>query len=83
MKLHRAVALALVGWYLMLPLVKDGKIRDLPVQFWSHVDSFDSANECRDAAYQLIEREKRRGDTDKITAAMTFECIASDDPRLK
>ena len=59
------------------------KFRDVPVQFWSHVDSFDSANECRDAAYQLLEREKQRGDKDKIAAALGFECIASDDPRLK
>jgi len=80
MKPRHAAALALVGWYLMLPLPKHP---DAPIAQWAHVDSFDSATECRDAAYHLIDRAKKNHDQAKLDTVMGFECIASDDPRLK
>lgn len=79
-KTRHAAALALVGWYLMLPLAAD---RYAPISEWAHVDSFDTATECRKAAYQNIERVKKKGDHAQIDRAMAFECISTDDPRLK
>ena len=78
--LRHTAALALVGWYLMLPLPKHP---DAPIARWAHVDSFDSATECRDAAYHLIDRAKKNHDQAKLDTVMGFECIATDDPRLK
>ena len=80
MKLRHAAALARVGWYLMLPLAKHP---DAPIDQWAHLDSFDSATECRDAAYHIIERAKKTNDQARLDIAMGFECIATDDHRLK
>jgi hypothetical protein len=84
-RVRNAAALALVGWYLMVPLIKDGQARDLPIAEWVHVDSFDTAKDCRDGAFQGAYRAARlHGKTsDEYKAAMSFECIATDDPRLK
>ena len=83
MNFRHAAALALVGWYLMVPPVRNGEIRNVPLPDWGHFDSFDTAKECRDAGYDLIERTEKQGDKDRIMSAKAFECIASDDPRLK
>jgi hypothetical protein len=49
MKPRHAAALALVGWYLMSPLV-DHKAEKLlyeaPLTYWEHEGSFDTAAEC-------------------------------------
>jgi hypothetical protein len=79
MKSH-AATLALVGWYLMLPIAPD---RYAPISEWAHVDSFDTAAECREEALQNIERVKKKGEKVEIDRAEAFECIATDDPRLK
>jgi hypothetical protein len=58
MKLRHAAALALVGWYLMVPpLHKSGVwTRFWYGQFadWNTVNSFDSAKECEDYRRQMI-----------------------------
>jgi len=49
MKLRHAAALALVGWYLMSPLIDydNGKVLvDAPLKFWTQEGSFDTAKEC-------------------------------------
>jgi hypothetical protein len=79
MKLRHAAALALVGWYLMVPPIRDGKVIDVPVSQWEHLDSFDSARECRVAGYKYQDRQK----AEKKPYPGAWECIASDDPRLK
>ncbi len=78
-KLRHAAALALVGWYLMVPPIQNGKAVDVPISEWSHLDSFDSARECRDAGYRYQDRQK--AENKPLPGA--WECIASDDPRLK
>jgi len=83
MKLRHAAALALAGWYLMLPPAKNGQIRDAPIELWAHIDSFDTADQCRDAAQEIMKRADSKGDQTRIAAAYAYECIASDDPRLK
>jgi hypothetical protein len=80
----RAVALALVGWYLMVPLSQGD-----PIPKWDHYGSFDSAAECTTARENAI----RAGVADATMmglsqaevkhALLLSECIASDDPRLK
>jgi hypothetical protein len=50
MNLRHAAALALVGWYLMSPLVdhSQGKILyEAPLAYWEIDESFDTAAECR------------------------------------
>jgi hypothetical protein len=49
MNLRHAAALALVGWYLMMPLMATPG-PDLGLKYWSNDGSFDTAAECR-AAY--------------------------------
>ena len=83
MNRRHAAALALVGWYLMVPLARDGQVLDRPLAQWIHLDSYDSATECRDNGYLFEEKRKKEGDPTKIASASAFECIASDDPRLK
>jgi hypothetical protein len=99
MKPHHATALALVGWYLMLPprvsdwptLVFD---TNAPLSKWQQGGSFDTAKECdedkkKDAGLALQLAEKMSGE-DKKKAMLSVmrmlsgpQCIASDDPRLK
>ena len=78
---RHAAALALVGWYLMVPFPD----HDAPLAHWPHNDSFDSAKECREAGVGLQERAAKNRSLTKaqIDARTMWECIASDDPRLK
>jgi hypothetical protein len=78
MKACPAIALALIGWYLMLlPTSPDADLSD-PTP-WSAVQlSFDTAKECEAAlAKATLPRGKAKGAEPKA-----FFCIASDDPRL-
>ena len=85
MNFRHAAALALVGWYLMVPLRENdnsAKLRvDVPLADWVYVDSFDTAKECRNEGVQ----EEKRYAKDNLEADEygAWECIASDDPRLK
>jgi hypothetical protein len=79
------VAIALTGWYLMVPARKGESIKtDLPVAKWTYLNSFDTARECRDAATE----HQRQAETDtpedkqRQIQANAWECIATDDPRL-
>jgi hypothetical protein len=86
MKLNQVAAFALMGWYLMIPQRQGSKIDiDVPIALWPHLDSFDSAAECRNAG---LDAQKRVADDPQSTPARRkqyamFECIATDDPRLK
>ena len=97
MNLRHAVALALVGWYLMTPplsgrpgayVVSDGAA----LSQW-HIDqSFDSAIECEQARIDHVASERyiaekaghpNPGEDVLVRDAMTSQCIATNDPRLK
>jgi hypothetical protein len=94
MKVRHAAALALVGWYLMVPpLIEiEGKRKpnlDAPISEWQQVDSFDSADACKQRLDDRL-REMRdstfSNPSDRPVAiwqSQLGECIASDDPRLK
>src|SRR5260370_20513328 len=50
MKLSRAAALALVGWYLMLPPMNEkGVFSDAPMSDWDQIESFENAAACEQA----------------------------------
>jgi hypothetical protein len=58
-----AAALALVGWYLIVPPIayKNGHIdpdqpHDYPLSKWRTVQAFDSANQCETQAHAVRER---------------------------
>jgi hypothetical protein len=97
MNLRHAGALALIGWYLMVPpLVGDPfwVDADAPISRWEIDSSYDIASDCEAAlsrairAKGLTESEIRRGVEPGSTAMLSFplgmaKCIATDDPRLK
>jgi len=70
MKLRHAAALALVGWYLMMPpSTSSGRIqKDAPLSRWYIFTTFETKKEC----------EKAR----QFSSGLSI-CVASDDPRLK
>jgi len=90
MTLRKAAALALVGWYLMMP--PWGKL-NAPLSEWVVYQSFDSAENCAAARKVLVDylaNYKGMAMT-LITQSggnLQFDgsvatCIATDDPRLK
>jgi hypothetical protein len=94
MKTRHAAALALVGWYLMVPPVvcEKGKCTtqlDAPFSQWHRSKrSADSESACeqarpkvRAAVDKAIENVSARAEFDKALASGL--CISSDDPRLK
>ncbi len=84
MKLRHTAALALVGWYLMLPpVVSRWPLREqsnAPLSRWAIMASFDSAEHCENAHANLDEEHKDRSDA---LVFLGVACIGTDDPRLK
>jgi len=87
-----AAALALVGWYLMLPPMLGGHTdTSAPLNSWRMIGSFDAAIECRKVLEDSIrEAEKALTDPHLLpftrTASLQFldaACVSTDDPRLK
>jgi hypothetical protein len=87
---RHAAALALVGWYLMMPPPPDRPNGPVDISAslsrWEIIDSFDGAEEC--SKYRFIIQGfmadpttgKKRDPTPRGAAAV---CISTDDPRLK
>jgi hypothetical protein len=99
MKLRHAAALAFIGWYLMIPprisdwpkLVYD---TNAPLNKWQQSGSFDTAKECEEGKKEVpklflqnidkLPAEERPKVTQGImTMLPAYQCIATDDPRLK
>jgi hypothetical protein len=88
MKVRHATALALVGWYLMIPPGQPGKKQltpdvNAPLSEWSIQSSFDTAAECTEAQQQLHKDISKSEDSATSTELLMATCIATDDPRLK
>jgi hypothetical protein len=92
MKPCHAVALALVGWCLMLPPVE--RVGTLllvtgtePLNLWSIEQTFSSENECHKALADLKQSHiySGRGNTEFEVDQQRQHaiCVATDDPRLK
>lgn len=86
MKLLHGAALALFGWYLMLPPPDT----TAPFANWKIEGSFDSAAQCKAALDSLIAQEAQyppdpNPDNEAVwrKALQDALCIATDDPRLK
>ena len=87
MRLRHAAALALVGWYLMIP-PKSGKDASGPydpkaeLNKWFVFGAYDFAHECEGAKF--LDREAHKSKSDPMNPALeSAQCIATDDPRLK
>jgi hypothetical protein len=92
MKPYHAAALALVGWYLMVPPQSCKRANvDASFSVWKIYDSYDTAAQCRAARNDLqklwgvdvltLSEVLKRSSADQ--AIKFAQCIASDDPRLK
>jgi hypothetical protein len=92
MKLPHAAALALVGWYLMVPPVRGapGEILEhAPLSQWDVDSQYSSKAECENSIpsdKDIQERVKQCTNGDcAINVALSGygRCIAANDPRLK
>ncbi len=89
MKLRHAAALALVGWYLMVPpLNADGTPNaHAPLSQWSMDGSYDTAKECTDRFHSDMNvaagLKRDLGGMNARLSVNDEQCIATDDPRLK
>jgi len=97
---RHASAVLLLGWYLMVPPVEDLPRKDpgdgggvpyrvkrgATLSAWEIANSFDSADECRNAKKELTASATHSSDRLSIANVMAKRealCIATDDPRLK
>jgi hypothetical protein len=86
MNLRHAAAIALVGWYLMMPPITSFDLH-APLSEWETIGRYDSANVC--SKWQRYERRlaqnylARNPDHPVATPFANGQCVASDDPRLK
>jgi hypothetical protein len=93
MNLRHATALALVGWYLMVPPIANTEAQWIteslvaPLSQWSSLQSFDTAKECEDEAAKVkrqVSTKNQGGPVPLIQRPFAFaQCVATDDPRLK
>lgn len=77
---RHAAALALLGWYLLIPPSgADKKLADTsaPFSWWNHNASYDTAKACEG---DLLEMRAKFSYARRWVEA---RCIASDDPRFK
>ena len=81
MKSRHAAALALVGWYLMMP--SGDHPTEAHISHWLKVQTFDSADECRSRRWAILSEASANKDDFRIGTARAMRCIASDDTRLK
>jgi hypothetical protein len=92
---RHVAALALVGWYLMVPppLLHGNPPVDLeaPLSKWRLFSMHESAAECekglvafyKSAKAELIANPADEGDRIQFYQLESSQCVASDDPRLK
>ena len=93
MKLCHPIALALMGWYLMLlPKTGPGQAGVLPPDWTAIQYSFDTAKECEQARAEAVvpPAPAKAGQAAQpllgkpvSESPQAFYCVASDDPRLK
>ena len=95
MKPRHAAALALVGWYLMVPPLTPGGgphevLFHAPLSKWEVGEGHDTKAGCEDSLRESIKNMDRDANACAVgsCAVMVVEyahghCMASDDPRLK
>jgi hypothetical protein len=92
MTLRHAVALGLMGWYLMVPPIErspNGRRAfnfNVPLSQWYRWNYYESARECWDVDRDLLERSRSVLRIDPLDAAanayLQAQCIPTDDPHL-
>jgi hypothetical protein len=93
MNLRHAGALALVGWYLMIPPTRGAPAEILyhaPLSRWEVSDQYDGKVECENSLKEIVKNAQHNSDQCTngdcaVTVAQLAggRCMASDDPRLK
>ncbi len=92
MKSCHAAALALVGWYLMIPPTSLSAVSESePLSKWTVYQDYDSFQTCIVAKTELHRRGQRDPSVkpslqfppEQLQRFLAADCIASDDPRLK
>jgi hypothetical protein len=91
MKPRHAAALALVGWYLMLPPTHGGFSHfytEEPFSKWCRGDYSETLDECKQRQQQSIREFIAAGqkETKRLKDASYYtkgQCVAEHDPRLK
>jgi hypothetical protein len=90
--LRHATALAIVGWYLMVPTPAPETFMTVtpPIGRWAHRGSYDSEKECDQALDEMYRKSERAGfemkgfSPEDVRRSWAFaQCISTDDPRLK
>jgi hypothetical protein len=94
-KVRHTVAIALIGWYLMVPPVTRGPngiyqaVLDGPLSQWRKHGPYETLAKCTQAQAALLkaaESKIRENDIESIESqfsAYTSQCVASNDPRFK
>jgi len=89
MNRRHAIAVALFGWYLMVPPsnLSQTSAYKQPLSRWVIVRSFDTADSCEDFKDTFFESSRQAWTLGVLNPAyrdyMFAACAASDDPRLK
>lgn len=93
MNIRHAAALALVGWYLMIPpaVEEDSNhalhTKPAPLSEWQNFESFDTAKECEEGAKPLVKPMQADVSQQHLSLndlrLLYARCFATDDPRLK
>jgi hypothetical protein len=96
MKLQNAAALALVGWYLMVPPKFPDRLTvnfEAPISKWERYGTFETEANCQESVSHLHDQATKAPTTKKVNPTtpeqsmaaqyVSGECIASDDPLLK
>jgi hypothetical protein len=83
-----ALALVLVGWYLMVPPSKlSSNAYKQPLNRWQVIQGFDRADDCEDFKGNYFESSRQERALGVLNPAyrdyMFAQCVASDDPRLR
>jgi hypothetical protein len=87
MQAWHVAALALLGWYLIVPPMTGlggGPDLQAPFNKWHIRASFDSARACNHVYLEELDRIwKSKADAKQRIQIQNAQCIATDDPRLK
>jgi hypothetical protein len=98
MKHRHALALALVGWYLMAPPTYPGPNgsfvtkTNLPLRLWKNIGSYEQVSDCEAERQAFLDLKKTEAPSafakesaevkPSIISSWSAVCVSSNDPRL-
>jgi hypothetical protein len=88
---RHAAALALVGWYLLLPPIGDGTPEvTAPLSRWEILFSYETERDCQISLSRIVgqtlvdlQKPMARDKKNFVLRLSSGTCVASNDPRLK